>query len=406
MIENRIVKTELIKWREIKPLQPDNLKHIFNYKYIEDSILTHGFSMPFFVWQNGNDIFAVDGHSRIEVLNNLENVPEQLPATFINAKDRKEAIEILLEVFNQKSNPIANEVLTEWVEIEQISVNVQSLNVKIEELEEEVEKLEANEDDFDATPPETPITVLGDLYEIGEHRLLCGDSTDSDQVAKLMNGEKADMVFTDPPYGMFLDTDYSEIKGSKNAKISGGGKSYSKVIGDHNDFTPELIHTIFACFSDVKDIFIWGADYFAEFIPDKNNGSWIVWDKRGSEDADKIVGSSFELCWSKEKHKRLIARIKWMGAFGSADARNRVHPTQKPIKLAEWFFNQWGNKDDLIADLFLGSGTTMAAAHQLNRKCYGMELDQKYCDVIVKRMVKLDPTLTIKRNGLVTKDFI
>jgi len=134
MIENRIVKTELIKWREIKPLQPDNLKHIFNYKYIEDSILTHGFSMPFFVWQNGNDIFAVDGHSRIEVLNNLENVPEQLPATFINAKDRKEAIEILLEVFNQKSNPIANEVLTEWVEIEQISVNVQSLNVKIEEV--------------------------------------------------------------------------------------------------------------------------------------------------------------------------------------------------------------------------------------------------------------------------------
>jgi len=136
MIENRIVKTELIKWREIKPLQPDNLKHIFNYKYIEDSILTHGFSMPFFVWQNGNNIFAVDGHSRIEVLNNLENVPEQLPATFINAKDRKEAIEILLEVFNQKSNPIANEVLTEWVEIEQISVNVQSLNVKIEDVED------------------------------------------------------------------------------------------------------------------------------------------------------------------------------------------------------------------------------------------------------------------------------
>jgi len=136
MIENRIVKTELIKWREIKPLQPDNLKHIFNYKYIEDSILTHGFSMPFFVWQNGNDIFAVDGHSRIEVLNNLENVPEELPATFINAKDRKEAIEILLEVFNTKSNPIANEVLTEWVEIEQISVNVQSLNVKIEEVQE------------------------------------------------------------------------------------------------------------------------------------------------------------------------------------------------------------------------------------------------------------------------------
>jgi DNA modification methylase len=261
------------------------------------------------------------------------------------------------------------------------------------------EVLEAEEDNFEAADDIQTDIVLGDLIEIGEHRLLCGDSTDSDQVAKLMNGEKADMVFTDPPYGMFLDTDYSEIKGSKNAKISGGGKSYSKVIGDHNDFTPELIHTIFACFSDVKDIFIWGADYFAELIPDKNDGSWIVWDKRGSEDADKIVGSSFELCWSKEKHKRLIARIKWMGAFGSADARNRVHPTQKPIKLAEWFFNQWGNTGDLIADLFLGSGTTIVAAHQLKRKCYGMELDPKYCQVIIDRMKKLDPALEVKING-------
>jgi DNA modification methylase len=259
--------------------------------------------------------------------------------------------------------------------------------------------LEAEEDDYEAPSEIQTDIVLGDLIEIGQHRLLCGDSTDSDAVARLMHGQKADMVYTDPPYGMFLDTDYSEIKGSKNAKISGGGKSYSKVIGDHNDFTPELIHTIFACFSDVKDIFIWGADYFAELIPDKNDGSWIVWDKRGSEDADKIVGSSFELCWSKEKHKRLIARIKWMGAFGSADARNRVHPTQKPIKLAEWFFNQWGNTDDLIADLFLGSGTTMVAAHQLGRKCYGMELEPKYCQVIVDRMQKLDPSLDIKING-------
>jgi DNA modification methylase len=265
------------------------------------------------------------------------------------------------------------------------------------------EELEAEEDDYEIPNEINTDIVIGDLFEIGEHRLLCGDSTDSDQVAKLMNGEKADMVFTDPPYGMFLDTDYSEIKGSKKAKISGGGKSYSKVIGDHNDFTPELIHTIFACFNDVKDIFIWGADYFAELIPDKNDGSWIVWDKRGSEDADKIVGSSFELCWSKQKHKRLIARIKWMGAFGSADARNRVHPTQKPIKLAEWFFNQWGNNNDVIVDLFLGSGTTIVASHQLKRKCYGMELDPKYCQVIIDRMKKLDPSLVIKKNGVEIK---
>jgi len=273
------------------------------------------------------------------------------------------------------------------------------------------EPQEAEEDDFDEAPPENPITVLWDLYEIGEHRLLCGDSTDADQVAKLMNGEKADMVFTDPPYGMKLDADYSGAKsslsffGEKGVK---GGKKYDNVIGDHDDFIPELINTIFTCFNDCKEIFIWGADYFAELLPNKNDGSWVVWDKRanGNNDleadnsSDKMYGSTFELCWSKNKHKRDIARVKWAGIFGTEKEfdHKRHHPTQKPSLLPQWFFNKWGKENDLVADLFLGSGSTMVASHQLKRKCYGMELDPKYCDVIVKRMLKLDPTLEIKRN--------
>lgn len=259
--------------------------------------------------------------------------------------------------------------------------------------------LEAEEDDYEAPSEIQTDIVLGDLIEIGQHRLLCGDSTDSDAVARLMDGQKADMVFTDPPYGMFLDADYSDM--DSKFKGSKGGNKYDKVIGDNDDFTPELINTIFACFNDCKEIFIWGADYFAELIPNKNDGSWIVWDKRLDDSADKMYGSSFELCWSKSKHKRDIARIKWAGIFGmeKEDTKKRIHPTQKPTKLAEWFFNQWGNANDLVADLFLGSGTTMAAAHQLNRKCYGMELDPKYCQVIVDRMHKLDPSLEIKING-------
>jgi DNA modification methylase len=271
------------------------------------------------------------------------------------------------------------------------------------------EEPEAEEDDF-AVPEggiETNI-VLGDLFEIGEHRLLCGDSTDSDQVAKLMNGQKADMVFTDPPYGMKLDADYSGMK-SEIFKGGIGGKKYDNVKGDHEDFTEELINTIFACFNDCKEIFIWGADYFAELLPNKNDGSWVVWDKRanGNDDiaedksSDKMYGSTFELCWSKNKHKRDIARVKWAGIFGmpSQDTKGRVHPTQKPIELANWFFNKWGKDNDLVADLYLGGGTTMVASHQLNRKCYGMELDPKYCQVIIDRMTKLDPTLEIKING-------
>jgi DNA modification methylase len=182
---------------------------------------------------------------------------------------------------------------------------------------------------------------------------------------------------------------------------------HNSIKGDNEDFTPELINTIFACFSECKEVFIWGADYFAELIPNKNEGSWMVWDKRVDEKFDKMIGSAFELCWSKSKHQRKIARINNTLFSGEKDAQNKLHPTQKPIKLAAFFFENWGKANDLIADLFLGSGSTMVASHQLKRKCYGMELDPKYADVIVKRMITLDPKLTIKLNGKdVTKEWV
>jgi DNA modification methylase len=261
-------------------------------------------------------------------------------------------------------------------------------------------ELEAEEDDYEMPEQIETDIVLGDLFEIGEHRLLCGDSTDSDAVAKLMNGQKADMVFTDPPYGMFLDTNYDQMFANDKTHRKTNNR-FDKVKGDNDDFVPELINTIFACFDYCKEVFIWGADYFAELIPNRTDGSWVVWDKRCDENMDKVSGNTFELCWSKQKHKRLVARILWSGHHGMQkdDTKTRVHPTQKPTELAKWFFEQWGNKNDLVADLFLGSGSTMVASHQLKRKCYGMELDPKYCQVIIDRMIKLDPTLSIKRNG-------
>jgi DNA modification methylase len=260
--------------------------------------------------------------------------------------------------------------------------------------------LEAEEDDYEAPSEIKTDIVIGDLIEIGNHRLLCGDSTDSDQVARLMNGENADMVFTDPPYGMFLDTNYDQMFANDKTHKKTNNR-FDKVKGDNEDFVPELINTIFACFDYCKEIFIWGADYFAELIPNRIDGSWVVWDKRCDENMDKVSGNTFELCWSRQKHKRLVARILWSGHHGmhKDDTKKRVHPTQKPTELAKWFFEQWGKQNDLVADLFLGSGSTMVAAHQLNRKCYGMELDPKYCQVIIDRMHKLDPSLEIKING-------
>jgi len=225
--------------------------------------------------------------------------------------------------------------------------------------------------------PAIPITVPGDLWELGEHRLLCGDATSKNDVERLMEGSRADMVFTDPPYGMGLNTDYSGMKGWHQ------GKKYNKVIGDHDDFTPSLIE---ACFKfNCSEVFLWGADYYSEHLPNKNDGSWMVWDKRVDESKVKMFGSGFEMCWSLNKHQRRIIRKMWAGFMGDVEARNRLHPTQKPTELIKYFFDEWCNGLDIVLDLFLGSGSTLIACQKTGRKCYGMEIDPQYCDVIITR---------------------
>ena len=250
-----------------------------------------------------------------------------------------------------------------------------------------VTELEAEEDDFSVPEGgiETDI-VLGDLFEIGEHRLLCGDSTCSDTVAKLMNGEKADMVFTDPPYGMSLNTNYQDIH-----KGASTGKNFDKIINDDKEFDPSCIFVL-----DAKEYFLWGADYYKHFLP--KGGSWHIWDKTVGRFNGRI-GNEFEMCWSLNSHKREIVSIEWVGYNGISkeDTKKRVHPTQKPIELCIHFIKDYSKTN--VIDLFLGSGSTMVASHQLKRKCYGMELDPKYCQVIIDRMKKLDPSLVIKRNG-------
>jgi DNA modification methylase len=243
--------------------------------------------------------------------------------------------------------------------------------------------------DEDQVPdvPEEPKTKLGDIYKLGNHRLMCGDSTSIDAVDKLMNGVKADVVFTDPPYGMFLDTNYDSMFANDKSHKKTGNR-FDLVKGDHDDFNPEFINIIFAAFSYCKEIFLWGADYYIDLIPNRNDGSWVVWDKRCNENMDKVVGNTFELCWSKAKHKRMVARIMWSGHHGMAkdDTRKRVHPTQKPVELISWFFDYYSMADKkTIVDLFGGSGSTLIAAEKSNKNAYLMELDPKYCDVIVKR---------------------
>ena len=258
--------------------------------------------------------------------------------------------------------------------------------------------LEAEEDDFEAPEGgiETDI-VLGDLFEIGKHRLLCGDSTDSDQVAKLMNGEKADMVFTDPPYGIKVvqgkkvggDKAFGNVGGSNIVKA----KEYSEIIGDDTtDTAKEFYQTCQAL--GFENYIIWGGNYFTDFLTPSM--CWIIWDKENTGNFADV-----EMAWTSFKKGAKLYKWQWNGMIRKGDkeveGKTRVHPTQKPVGLFGNIFNDFEFK--ICFDGFLGSGSTMVASHQLNRKCYGMELDPKYCQVIVDRMRKLDPNIVIKKNG-------
>lgn len=222
-----------------------------------------------------------------------------------------------------------------------------------------------------------PKTKLGDLYQLGDHRLLCGDSTDILQVERLMDGTKADMVFTDPPYGIDLNTDYS--------KRAGGGRTFRKIESDDKPFDAAFILEIFKC---AREIFLFGPNNYCHTIPNYLSGVWGVWEKKDAA-SDTTHQGAFELWWSKVRHRAEICRVRWLACDTDKDTKGtRVHPTQKPVALAEWFFGRWGKPTDLIVDLFLGSGSTLIACEKTKRKCYGMELDPHYCDVIVARWEK------------------
>ena len=278
-----------------------------------------------------------------------------------------------------------NDLLADGFSLEILGFDTKELDALLEP--EVVEGLT----DEDAVPdvPEEPKTKLGDIYQLGNHRLMCGDSTSIDAVDKLMDGQKADMVFTDPPYGMNLDTDYSKIKESKKSigfKGNKLGNTYTPVIGDDEPFDPSFLMKYF---EDAKEQFWWGADYYIDKLPSFGmKGTLQVWNKRSSDAQQEGIGNCFELCFSMVKHKKYVFDFEWFGFLSKDDpkeARNRIHPTMKPTKLIERFFDKWGDGIKVVADVFGGSGSTLIACEKTGRYARLMELDPKYCDVIVKR---------------------
>jgi len=446
-------------------------------------------------------LFPLGGNMRLKALQELNY--KDIPDTWIQLAD--EWTEEQRKEFTIKDNvgfgewdwdDLANNWDTE--KLEEWGLDIPDFAVK---------ELEAEEDDYEIPDEIKTDIVIGDLFEIGEHRLLCGDSTDSDQVAKLMNGEKADMAHNDPPYGM-----KKEKEGVLNDNLN-----YNDLL----DFNREWIALQFMHLKENGSWYCWGIDeplmdiyseilkpYIAEQKATFRN--LITWDKGHGQgqnsDNTRSYAIADEKClfvmmgvqgfnnnadnyfqkWDtivnyldEQKNKanltikdcKILAghsqksgchwfdKSQWMmptketydswrnycidnnvNAFGKEyeeikkeyeeikkeyystrahfnnihDNFNNVwkfdrhlrkgdeggHATPKPIPLCERAIKSSCPDNGLVLDMFLGSGSTMVASHQLNRKCYGMELDPKYCQVIIDRMIKLDTTLEIKRNGL------
>jgi hypothetical protein len=247
------------------------------------------------------------------------------------------------------------------------------------ELLDSIEPLPAMTGDPDAVPDTAPAkTARGDVWLLGDHRLMCRNSMGMD----LPN---CDALISDPPYGMRIDTSwYGRPVGKSigaNRVVTSNHSYKGKLDWDQDDFNP----TIFA--SHCETVALFGANYFCTNLPE--SGTWWVWDKRTTESGDtqNAYGMPFELIWIKGEKAHRIIRHLWAGFTRKSEAadKERLHPTQKPVAVMRELIEYLTEKGQIVFDPFGGSGSTLIACHQTGRICYTMELDEHYCDVICKR---------------------
>ena len=246
------------------------------------------------------------------------------------------------------------------------------------------EPKEIVEDDVPDVPQE-PKTKIGDLWKMGGHFLICGDSTDVAVIDRLMDGVKAKLLLTDPPYG---------INVVQNRQVGGGGALHfggkvgkrvesSTYIPIANDDTTDTARASYdVALTCTENQIIFGGNYFTDFLPPSR--CWIVWDKQNTGNF-----ADAELAWTSFDRGVKLYHFLWNGLCreGSreVEGKTRVHPTQKPVGMLADILKDFSEENDSILDCFGGSGSTLIACEQLNRKCYMCELSEHYCDVIISR---------------------
>ena len=363
------VKIEDLKPAEYNPRQMTE-KQVND---LTDSIKKFGLVDPIIVNSNPerkNTI--IGGHQRCKVAESLGM--EEVPVYYIDLDENKE----------KELNLRLNKNLGEWnfdilanfdMEVlEDVGFDTNDLNLNIDKFEDK---------DDDAVPEikEEPKAKLGDIYQLGEHRVMCGDATKIEDVEKLMDGKKADMVFTDPPYGIGYEyNSHKDIEGDEYLEFCNKWFSNLKLISDLIIIFTGWRYNKYWFNKNPYDVFY-----------------WIVKNKHSGGKNSHFRNTEPIFMWGRLK-KQFNFDYILNDSILRMEGPLAIHACPKPIELLSDFITNGSNKKDIVVDIFLGSGSTLIACEKTNRICYGMELDPKYIDVIIKRWEDYTDKKAIKLN--------
>jgi 16S rRNA G966 N2-methylase RsmD len=378
------LKIEYLPIKALKPYERNTRKHKdLDVDNIAKSIEKYGFNDPVGIATDENLI--VCGHGRVLACKKLGI--KEVPCIRLDHLSEQERREYAIA-----HNATAE--LSEWDldilpdELAELDLSDFDFDFGIEDEEEETEIVEDEASEVDEE--NEPITKLGDIWQLGRHRLMCGDSTDKATVELLMDGKKADMVFTDPPYGISVVGNNGKV-GADNLAKNG---VYMPVKGDETTETTEKFFEV--CKDLGFDKFVlWGGNYFVGFLP--YSDGWIIWDKRGDMASNNFADG--EMAWCSFHTPVRIYKQVWSGMIREGEHEKRVHPTQKPVKLLGEILKDFTDDDDVILDCFGGSGSTLIACEQIDRTCYMIEYEAHYVDVIIKRWETLTGEKAVLLDG-------
>ena len=380
------MKIEIADITSIKPYEnnPRKLSETAIQK-VAMSLKEYGFRQPIVV---DKDRVIVAGHTRFRASKKLGL--KQVPISIIDNLTEEQ-----INAYRIADNRTAEE--SEWdnellkmeiKELEAKDFKLDLLGFNDEQLNDILFEEKQGLTDEDEVPeaPEEPISKLGDIWKLGNHRLICGDSTKSEDFDKLMQNEKANVVYTDPPYNI----NYGNIKHEKFKMRDIKNDSMDKF--QYREFCTKFIENLKQRCDGI--FYCWGAQgkdgrlLFTILDDYLHNSTTIMWYKDQFTLGRGKYHNQYEPCWFgwNKSGESFIDDRKLVNVWNhKRPKKSDLHPTMKPIELIEIGLTHSTKIDDIVLDCFLGSGSTLIACEKLKRICYGMELDPKYCDVIIKR---------------------